>query len=58
MWIHWKVKKHLPRGKIIADTGQEELVSEIKELDMKNDILKETIKILKKSGHRSVQFKK
>lgn len=46
-------KKHLPRGKIIVDTsdhdsGQEELVSKIKELEMENDILKETIKILKK----------
>ena len=46
-------KKHLPRGKIITDTsnhdaGQEELVSKIKELEMENDILKETIKILKK----------
>ena len=38
-------KKHLPRGKIITDTsdydyGQEEFVSKIKELEMKNDILK------------------
>lgn len=46
-------KKHLPRGKIITDTSghdsrQEELVSKIKELEMENDILKETIKILKK----------
>ncbi|MFQ6838294.1 MAG: hypothetical protein ACLRSU_12345 [Thomasclavelia spiroformis] len=46
-------KKHLPRGKIITDTsnrdsGQEELISKIKELEMENDILKETIKILKK----------
>ena len=46
-------KNHLPRGKIIVDTsdhdsGQEELVSKIKELEMENDILKETIKILKK----------
>ncbi|OUQ03266.1 IS3 family transposase [Thomasclavelia spiroformis] len=46
-------KKHLPRGKIITDTSghdsrQEELVSKIKELEMENDTLKETIKILKK----------
>lgn len=43
----------MPRGKIIVDTsdhdsGQEELVSKIKELEMENDILKGTIKILKK----------
>lgn len=56
-------KKHLPRGKIIIDasnhdSGQEELLSKIKELEMENVILKETIKIKKRSGHRSVQFKK
>ena len=43
-------KKHLPRGNIITDTSnhdpeQNDLVSKIKELEMKNDILKETIKI-------------
>ncbi len=46
-------KKHLPRGKIVTDTSdhdpdQNDLVSKIKELEIENDILKETIKILKK----------
>lgn len=46
-------KKHLPRVKIITDTSdhdfeQEELISKIKELKMEKDILKETIKILRK----------
>lgn len=46
-------KKHLPRGKIVPnttdhDSNQNDLVSKIKELEMENDILKETIKILKK----------
>lgn len=46
-------KKHLPRGKIDTDTSdhdsdQNDFVSRIKELEMENDILRETIKILKK----------
>ena len=46
-------KKHLPRGKIVTDTSdhdpdQNDPVSKIKELEIENDILKETIKILKK----------
>lgn len=47
-------KKHLPRGELIAnesttiDAEQEELMAKIKELELENDILKETIKILKK----------
>lgn len=45
-----EVQLHLPRDKIITDTfdhdsGNEELVSKIRELEMKNDTLKETIKI-------------
>ena len=47
-----KWKKLLPRGKIISDTSdydyrQEELVSKSRNWKWKNDILKETIKILK-----------
>lgn len=47
-------KKHLPRDKLTVnafptiDTDQEQLMAEVKELELENDILKETIKILKK----------
>lgn len=47
-------KKHLPRGELTAETAstvdanQDNLMAKVKELEFENDILKETIKILKK----------
>ena len=47
-------KKHLPRGELTAETAstvdanQDNLMAKVKELKFENDILKETIKILKK----------
>lgn len=47
-------KKHLPRGELTVDTlttgdtDQEKLMEKVKELELENDILKETINILKK----------
>ena len=47
-------KKHLPRGELTVDTldtantDQEKLMTKVKKLEVENDILKETINILKK----------
>lgn len=47
-------KKHLPRGELTSeiltavDKDQENLLVKVKELELENDMLKETIKILKK----------
>ena len=46
-------QKHLPRGELVpvesqSDTNQTELLAKIKELELENDILRETINVLKK----------
>ena len=59
-------KKDLPRGTLIvnedADKGSDnniELAAKIRDLELENDILRQTIEILKKrSGHRSVKTEK
>lgn len=57
-------KKHLPRGELTVDifpatdTDQEQLMAKEKELELENDILKETIKILKNKYSLSVLLEK
>ena len=59
-------KKDLPRGTLIvnedADKGSDnniELAAKIRDLELENDILRQTIEILKKrSGHQSVKTEK
>ena len=44
-------KKDLPRGALpVSGSAKDELAARIKELELENDILKQTIEILKKEA--------